>query len=480
MPNIVREDKDNLSAVLTLTITKEDYADKLNAELNKYRKKAHMKGFRKGKTPMGFIKKMYGRAILADVVNETLQKELSRYLTEEKLTILGQPLPSEDQEEFDFDVSNLGNFEFKFDLGLAPEFEIEGLSDASQFERYAVNVDAAMVDKDMEQARKRGGEQQSVDDVITAGDMLTINAEELDGEEVKEKGWASTFNVLLDHVGTEELRQELLGKSKGHTFHFDVNNIEKGSSPEHIRKYILQVGEEDAEVEIGDHFKGVIDDIKRVQPAELNQEFFDKVFGEGKVSSEEEARSLIEEEIVKHYDRQAESLLFRDFQDTLLEKNQLELPNEFLHRWLKASNENLDDEQIEKEYDNFAKNLQWSLIRSKIAKQFDITVKDEEIFEGFKARVRNYFQGYGDELVILNTANRLMEDESQVENMYQELMSDKLFEAIREVVTIKDKKTSSEEFDEIIRKAREEVMAAQAAPEAPAETTEEVPEDVEQ
>lgn len=481
MSKVVREDKGNLSAVLTLTIASDDYSPKLNAELNKYRKKAHMKGFRKGKTPMGFIKKMYGRAIMADVINEMLQKELTQYLTEEKLAILGQPLPVADQEEFDFDISNLQDFEFKFDIGLAPEFEIEGLSEDSVFERHAVEVDAAMIDKDLDQALLRAGTRESVEDAIEENDMLSVNAEELDGDAAKEKGWATTFSILVERVGSEELKKELLSKKKGDTFRFNVNDVELNASPEHIRKYILNVSEEDEGTEIGDLFSGTIGDVQRVQKRALDQEFFDQYFGAGTVKSEEEARSKIEENIVKHFDRQAESLLFRDFQETLLEKNQLELPHDFMNRWLRASNENVTDEQIAKEYDNFAKNLQWSLIRSKIARKFDINVGDDEIFEGFKDRIRNYFQGYGDELVILNTANRLMEDENQFEQMYQELMSDKLFEAIRSVVKIEDKKIGSEAFETIINKAREEATAAnQPTIEAAPEATEEVTEDVEQ
>ncbi len=497
MSKVVREDNGNLSAILTLTIEKRDYEAKYKQALNAQRKKAHLRGFRKGKTPLAYIRKMYGQAILADVINDMLQNELTTYLQDEKLSILGQPLPAEDQEPLDFDVLQLNDFVFRFEIGLAPEFEVEGMSEDSSFERYAVQVDPEMVDKDMDQARKRLGERAEVENDIEANDMLTIDAEELteaDGE-LKENGWATTFDVLVDRIGNEELKNNVLTLKSGDSFAFNVMDIEKESTEEYVRKYILKVEEADSEVEIGNDFRGTIKAVTRVMPAELNQEFFDKYFGEGKVSSEEEARNLIEEEIVKYYDRQSESLLFRDFQDTLLEKNPLELPDAFLKRWLEASNENTTAEQIEQEYDNFAKNLQWSLLRNKIARKAEITISDDEIFEGFKDRVRNYFQGYGDELVILNTANRLMEDEGQVDQMYQELMGDKLFEYIRGIVKVDDNKIESKAFDDIIAKAREEAMARQnaAAAAAPAidtaeetvdadseETEQEVTEDVEQ
>ena len=483
MSKVVREDVGNLSAVLTLTVSKADYEPKLSTELNKHRKKAQLKGFRKGKTPMGFIKKMYGRAILADAINEMIQKELTKYISEEKIQILGQPLPSEDQAEYDFNINELIDYTFKFEIGIAPEFEVEGLSEDSKFERYAVEVKDDLIEKDIEAAQKRFGERNSVDEPIEENDVLTLNAEELDGDSIKEKGWACSFDILVSQIEDEEVKKQLIGNKKGTKVRFNIFKLEKNSTEESVRKYLLKVEENDADVEIGENFEAVVDEIKRVEPAELNQEFFDKYVGEGNAKNIDEVKAKVEADIVKYYDRQSESLLFRDFQDFLLEKNKLELPDTFLKRWLVASSEQNTTDIVEKEYENFAKNLQWSLIKGKIAKKFDLKVEEEEVFEGFKERVRNYFQGYGDELVILNTANRLMQDEKQVDQLYQELMSDKLFEAVREVVTIKDKKISSDDFDEVIKKAREEVMPLAEQVENADQTEEaqeEVAEDVEQ
>lgn len=475
MPNFVREDKENLSAQLTLTLLKSDYVPKLDSELKKYRKKAHLKGFRKGKTPMAVVRKMYGQSLLVEVINDTLQKELTKYLTDEKIEILGQPLPSDDQEELDFDINNLKDFEFKFDLGLAPEFELEGLSADSSFDRHAVEIPTEMLEKELDQARKKFGERDSVDEPIEDNDVVTLNAEELDGDAIKEKGWASTFDILVNRIGIEDVKKDILGKKIGDKIRFNVFELEMNSTPESVRKYLLNVTENDDEVEIGEFFEGTVQEIKRVVPAELNQEFFDKAFGEGNVKSEEEAKAKFEQEIAKYYDKQAESLLFRDFQDSLLEKNDIELPDNFLKRWIKASNENATDSVIDSEYENFAKNLQWSLIKGKIVSKFELSVSEEEIFEGFKTRVRQYFQGYDNELIILNTANRLMEDQKQVEQMYQELISDKLFEVVRGIVKIEDKKIKAEDFDKVIKQAHDEVKAAQqaAAQVVPAPTEEE-------
>lgn len=454
MAKVVKEEIGELNIVLDINLTKEDYEPKFKSELNKYRKKAHIKGFRKGKTPLGFIKKMYGTAVLAEVINEQIQNALNGHIEEEKLNVLGQPIPVDDQEELDFDPSNLKDFNFKFELGLAPEFELAGLDSGTSFNRHAVEIEDTMIDEDLENARKRGGEQTPVEGAIEENDMVSFNAEELDGDQPKENGWATTFSVLVNQLSSEDFKKELMSKKTGDKVKFNINELEADKDEEYIRKYFLNVSEEDKDVEIGAEFEAEIGEVKRVMPAELNQEFFDKAFGEGKVSSEEEARAKIGEEIQKYFDRQAESLLFRDFREKLMEVNDVKLPDQFLRRWLKMSNENVTDEDIEKEYDVFAENLKWSLIRGKATQKFELEVTDEEIVEGFKDRVRSYFGGYGDELIILNTANRLMEDSKQVDQMYQELISDKLFHAVKEVVTIEDQKISSKDFEEEIKKAR--------------------------
>lgn len=487
MPNIVKQEIDNLNAVLTMTITKADYLPALDEELKKFSKKANLKGFRKGKVPKGVIRKMYGQSILADVINNTMQRELSKYLIDEKIEILGQPLPSDDQEEMNLDINDLGDFEFIFDLGIQPEFELKGVSADSTFNRYSVQINSDLIDTEMENARKRFGERSEAENDIEDNDIVSFNAEELDDDKIKENGWATTFKILVSKIVDEDIKKELLTKKKGDKIRFDVTKMEENNNPEHIRKYLLNVTDADVDVEIGDHFEATIEEVQRLGLATLNQDFFDKAFGEGNVKSEEEAKSKFEEDIVKYYDKQAESLLFRDFQDALLEQNEIPLPDAFLKRWIKASNENATDSLIDAEYDSFSKNLQWSLIKGKIVKQFDLSVSEEEIFEGFKERIRGYFQGYGDELIVLNTANRLMEDKKQVDQLYQELMSDKLFESVRDIVKIEDQKISNEDFDKVIQEAHEAIQnkssltegsnTSSTEDETSEETTEEVTEE---
>lgn len=463
MSKIVREDIGNLHATLTATLSPSDYEPKVNSELNKYRKKAQMKGFRKGKTPMGMIKKLYGQSVMGEVVNEMLQNEVFQYIKDENLDILGQPIPAEDQDQLDLQLGAKEDLVFRFEVGIAPKFELKGLDKDNKFSQYAVEVPDEMIVKDLDVARTRAGERQQIEEPVAEGDMVKFNIEELDGDAVKENGWACSFSVVVEERLFEEFKEGLIGKTIGHKIRMDINTVEKDRDEVFVRKYFLGVEDADAETVIGNDFEATIGEVSRVLPAELGQEFYDKAFGEGKVSNEEEARAFIEKDILKFYDRQSESLLFRDFQDNLLEQNGMELPETFLKRWLKVANQ-LDNVAVEKEFENFSKNLQWSMIRSKMVEKFDIEIKEEEVLEGFKERIRGYFGGHGDELIVLNTANRLMENKEQVDQLHQELMADKLFAELRKVVSVDPKNISMEEFEKVVQQAQEELQARQNQP----------------
>ena len=474
MPKIVREDIDNLNAVLTVTLEKKDYEPKFKSELNKYRKEASMKGFRRGKTPISVLKKMFGKSALADVINRMLQEELSTYIDKESISLLGQPIPSENQEPIDFDVRALEDYNFKFDLGLAPEFELEGLSENNQFERYKVKITDELIDKDLEETRKRASKPTHPEEDIAEDDVLTLEVKELDGDSHKEGGLESEFSISPKDIFDEATRKAVLGKKKGETLSINIFKLEKEGNEQYAKRYFLKL-EAEADVTFNEMFEATIKEVTRQEEATLDQGFFDKAFGPGVVNSEEEAREKIKENLEQYYIRQAESLLFRDFQDSLIEKNELPLPNAFLKRWMLATNEETTKAQIEQQYDTFTKNLQWELIRGKIAKQFEIKVEDEDILEVLKKRVRSYFGGAQNipEDLIASSAQRLLEDEQQVRQAYDEAISDKLFDIINEKVNIKTKDIESEAFDEIIQKAREEAMAAQAAAAAvPAEEEE--------
>ena len=457
---VVREDIDQLNAKISITISKEDYEKPWMDELKKARSKAQLKGFRKGKTPLGFIKKMYGQGLLAETVNDLLQKKVGSYLEEEKIETLGQPIPSEDQEQFDFDLKNLDDFVFKFDLGIAPEFNVVGVSSENSFDKMAVIIEDKMLDDEIDLAQRRAGEQVEVDDSIEEKDIITLNASELDDSgKVKEEGWETTFGIMVDLLIDKKLKKDVLKKKKGDSITFDVTNLEKDKDEEYIKKYYLHMDESN-EKEVGNSFQGVIDKVTRIKPAELNEEFFNKSFGPDKVKSEEEARTFIKEDLEKYFDRQATALLYRNIQDDLLEKNPLTLPDAFLKRWLKSFNENVDDAEFETEYVKFADNLKWSLIKKKLSKQFEIEVQPEEIQNHFIGQVRQYMGQYGmDDAFLAQTAQRLMQDQEQVNKAYEEILAEKILSTVNEKVKVENSDISVDDFNAAIKEANESLKS---------------------
>ena len=485
MAQITKEDTGPLEARLTVVLDYEDYKANLNAELQSHRKKAHLKGFRKGKVPMGVIKKMVGQNLLYEVVNKSFQSELNNYIDEQKLELLGYPIPSEDQPELDMDIHNPGSFEFRLDIGIKPEFEVGGLGKDHAFEFPVITLSEELLNKELEAVRERAGKQVSVDEPIEEQDIILLNAEELEeeGGKVKENGWANTFQVAYNRLASDELKEEFLGKKKDYETSFDIYNLEKDTSEEHVRKYLLEVGENDEETEIGRHFKASVSDVLRRQPAELDQEFFDMAFGKDKVSNEEEARQFIADRWKDSYTPGSNALFFREIKDHLMEQNPLDLPEGFLKKWIKASNDRpISDDDLEKDYDGFEEGLKWSLIRGALIDKYDLEVTDDELLEGFKAQIRSMLQGYGDELMIHNYANRMMENKQQVDEMYNNLVSDKLVEELKKEVTLNENAISKEDFDaklEALQPKQEEVAQELEAQGEEVQESEDITEEIE-
>lgn len=462
MSQVVREDIDNLNAVLTVTIAQDEYEPKFKQQLKKYRDQAQIKGFRKGKTPNSVLKKMFGKNILADIVNEMIQEKMVSYLREEELNLLGQPLPSDKQEEVEFDLKNLQDYIFKFDIGLAPDFEVQGLDESNTFEKYKVTPKEEDITSDLENARKRMGEMIHSEDNISAEDLVKFKAQELDNEAIKTTGITAEFSVPVEKM-TAAAKEKVLAAKVGDTFHYPLDEIEAEIDATYVKKYYLDLEDEEAEALSNLNFHLTIEDATHVEPAEMNEAFFQQVFNNEEVKTEEQARAEIAKNIEKYYNNQADALLYRDFQERLLEMNDLQLPGDFLKRWILSSNENATPQGVDAEFAAFTKNLQWSLITEKIAQAADIQVSQEELMAALKNRVMGYLQGnpgLGDEFVQM-MVSRLMQDEQQVRQVQDEIMAEKLHDAIAEKVTITPKEVSADDFEAILKEAQESAQAAQ-------------------
>lgn len=449
MPKFVREDVDAINAVLTVTLEKSDYADKFNSELATYKKQAQLKGFRKGKTPESVIRKMYGKSVLAQIVNSELEKALFGYLEEQQVDFLGQPLSVEDHEDVSFDPGNLGTYNFKFDLGLVPQFELQGIGDSDLYDYYVIEVDKSLIDQDLEYAARQKGELKDTD---TVGDDHTISLllEEMADGAVKPEGISHEAKVFTGAL-SESAMATLKGKKTGDKVVLNPFELEKESSVSQTRKYLLGLEATD-EREVSDTFQASIQQIQYMAPAPLDQELFDAMFGEGVVEGEAGAREFIQNSIASAYAVRSNFMLLLDVQERLTRLHNFELPEKFLKRWLSIANEKMSKQRLEEGFANFAEGLRWSLIRDKIAQQLGVTVTEAEVKASIRERTIRMYRQYGlpDDLVD-QLVERMMnnEDRKQVDETRQELFSMKLSAALRDALKIKEIPVSLDAFTEM-------------------------------
>lgn len=450
---------DALNSTLSVLIEKADYEADFKNELKKYAGKVQMKGFRKGKTPISTLKKMYGVQVLADVINNKLQEAVSSHITDNKLNILGQPIPTEGQEQISFDVNTLKDYDFKFDIGLAPEFDLNGVSESDTYDINDVQLDDTIVNEEIEHITKRMGTQEDVDGQVEEKDILTIQAEELDGDNPKENGWATEFTVMVDTM-SDEYKEAILKLSKDDSFNFDIYALEANKTEDYVKKYLLN-SEEEADREIGKDFTGKIAGIKRLKAAEFNQELFDKYFGEGEVSSEDDAKAKIKENIQKHYDNQATQIMYREIMDKMIEDTQMTFPESFLKRWLKTADEKNTDEKIEEDFEGFLSNLKWTLIKSKLAEKFDVKVEGEDVYAAMEKKVRGYFGQYGmDDQYMGQIMKNMMENREEVNKTYEEVLAERIFGKIGDTVARNKKAISLKDFNEMVKELNAKQQSA--------------------
>lgn len=462
---VVRKDLDNCSAILTVTISRDVLKPKLDAELKKVRQKMPVKGFRPGQAPMDYLKKMYGASIFTETLNELFSEELFGYLRDSQLNILGQPLPADEQQmKFSINFSNPEpEYIIDYEVGFVPKFDIQGIDKSQTYERLTISNLDDLAEEDLQYGRKRLGKRTNPTDGIEENDILKIAAKELESEKggVKEGGWETTMTFLLKNIQDEDFKSKLLKLKTGDTIRFNARSVENHEKEEMHRKYILNLPDEDTR-EVGDWFEGPIEEVSRVTDADLDAEFFQGYFGEG-VTTKEEAMEKLKLGILQFYDVRSNALLFRTLQERLLELNKIDLPDNFLKRWLSVTNQGkLDQAQIEREYPAFSDNLRWSILREDLMAEFGVEVTDADLKAEYGRRVRNYFQSDLPDHILESSIERLMKDEKDVEGTRRELESDKLLEAVRTQVTIVDKPITSEAFHKIVEDATAKAKAEQA------------------
>jgi len=446
--NITRENIDDLNAVLKVRIDKTDYEEKVETVLKDYRKKATIKGFRPGMVPIGLIKKMYGRAVQIDEINKVVTENIQKYITDEKLEILGDPLPKADeQDRIDFDTQE--DFTFSFEIGLTPPIELK-LSKKNKVNQYEIIIDEKMRNEYLENYTRRFGELRKADqteekDVVKG----KIEAIDNDGNVRPEGPSVEDTSLGIDIIKDKNIKKEFIGKSIGDSIDFD---LKKAYPNDTEIAGILHKKKEEIE-NLEGNYRFTVNDISRFYPAALGKELFDRIFGEGVVNSEEEFMKRIEEEITINLRRESDFKLLMDIKALAMEKTDFQLPEEFLKRWLLRVNEKSTEEQIGKEFDSFRKDLKWQLIRNKIARNNEVKISDEELQMEAEKITRYQFQQYGlfyatDEQ-IANYAKETLKRDEDAKRIADKILEEKAIILMKELVKLENKSVTIEEFNKL-------------------------------
>lgn len=438
--NVTRENIDALNATVKINITRADYEEKVDRKLREYRRTATIKGFRPGHVPFQMIRKMYGTSVLVDEINTLVSESLSEYIKNEKLDILGDPVPKHEDHSFDPEKSD--EFSFTFELGLAPEFEVSP-SKKMKLTRYLIEPDAKMIADYIDNYARRNGGFVSIDR-SEEKDMLKGSITSADGTITNDDATLS-----VDLVKDETLKKEFLGKTEGDTITFDIRT----AFPNDYEIAGLLRRQKDEARDLNGLFTFTVREVSRFMPAENDQNLWDKVYGEGTVTSAEEFEAKVTDEIRQYFSRETEYKLRTDARDTLLQKVAFDLPEEFLKKWLLRVNEKTTAEDIEKDWDHFRKDLRWQLIKNRIAKDNSLKITDEEILAEAKEFTRAQFTQYGlyyatDEQVT-SFAKDMLKKEEEARRIAEKVLDTRVLDIVIEAMKVDDKKVSAEEFNKL-------------------------------
>lgn len=446
--NITKENVDDLNALLKVTVEKSDYQENVDKALANYRKTANIPGFRKGKVPMGMIRKQYGRNVLGDELNRIVSEGLFKYIDEQDFEVLGNPLPKNDIEiKGDFD--NPDTFEFTYEIGISPEVDVK-LSGRNKYEYTKVKVDKKLVDKQLEDLTRRYGKLVSGEKIgerdMVLGQFVELNED----ESIKEGGVMNNSTISMEFVEDEKLKKELIGKKPGDKVIVNPVGVSRGGSDT-----ASMLGIEESELEnISDKFQLTINEVKVMEAAELNQELFDKLFGEGVVTSEQEMREKIKADLVEMFGKDSDKILIRRISNDLIKKTDIQLPDEFLKRWILASQKNpVTLEEVEQDYPNYSRSLKWQLIQNSIFKANGMKVEQEEALNYTKSLLANQYAQYGipapEDAELTQSAQQVLANQKEAQQIYDMLAEDKLTKYFKETVKLDEKEVDYDEYVKI-------------------------------
>ena len=448
--NVSLQNIDKVSALLTVKLEKADYQEKVDKSLKSLRQKAQVPGFRPGMVPMSLVKKMYGKSVIAEEVNKALSEAVYKYIQDNNVSILGEPLPNEDkQPEIDFDT--MEEFEFLFDIALAPEFKAE-VDAKDKVDYYLIDVTEDMVNNQVKAYTQRNGKYEKVD-VYEDKDMLKGLLAELDENgNTKEGGIQVEGAVMMPSYMKNDEQKAIFANAKvNDVLVFNPHTAWEGNAAE--LSSLLKIDKEEA-AEMKSNFSYQVEEITRFVEGELNQDIFDQVFGEGNVKTEEEFRAKVKEVIANQFVADSDYKFLIDLRKVLTDKiGKLEFPDALLKRIMRLNNPDKDEKFVEDNYDKSIEELTWHLIKEQLVKANDIKVEQKDITDMAKEATRAQFAQYGmlsvaDE-ILENYSKEMLKKKESVEGLVNRVVETKLATALKPQVTLENKAISAVDFNKM-------------------------------
>lgn len=439
--NITLNPTDPTLAHLHVVLEEADYSPKVDEKIKEYSRKAQIKGFRPGKVPPALVRKMYGKGILVEEINSLLSKSVNDYIKQNDIKILGEPLPDESKQQ-DIDWDNQKSFAFDFELGLIPDFKLN--LDKLSIDAHKIEVDEETLSQVYEHMQRQYGQTENPE-ASEANDYLSGELKQVDGD------FATSTLIPINKI--KKNQEQFIGKKAGDELTFDLQEVFANDAA--AVAHVTGLGKQKA-AELTGTFTFTVDKINRTTPAELDQEFFDKIFGKDAVSTKEEFDAKVKETIAENYNSEADKLLRNNLVERLVKESDIQISEPFFKKWLLAANQGkLTADQIDQNLERYKEELKWSLIRNKIVEENDIKISNEEVVQSAKAKMLAQFgmasatpemedaiSGYVDSFLKQDNGRNYM-------NEYEAILADRVLDVIKDKVTVVEKSVTAEEFRNI-------------------------------
>ena len=441
---ITQNNINDLQAELKVVITPEDYQEKVDKELKNYRKNAEIPGFRKGKVPMSVINKKYRIPVLVDQVNKLLQEDLYKYISSEKVKVLGSPMPKDSQQ---VDWENTSTFTFEFEIGLSPDLDIK-ITKKDKVKYYQIQADNKLVDNYANDIAKRYGAM-SKPEISEEGDLVFCEIVQIDVDgNVMENGVRNEATVSMDFISDKKIKKQFIGVTEGDSF---TVNVMKAFTNHTDLSSMLNITHDQLHDLSSEDFQFTVKNVSRIKPSEMNQEFFEKVYGKDSVKTEKEFKAKIKDEAERSFVPESDRMLKNDVVTYLIDKIKFDMPDEFLKRWLvHTSEKKVTLEQIESEYDMYSKSLRWQLIENNILENYNVKVSTEEVENHTKSLITMQMQQYGQPVPQEDKMNEIvasiLKKEDERKKIYDQLYDVKSLEVYKENFKLTEKAISYDDF----------------------------------